>query len=64
MGTKINCNPPKDCFECPYDECINSRPKTRSETEYSKYAGLASNGCDKIFPLAKDYVHNRSRRLV
>ena len=63
----LDCNPPQDCFNCPYpDDCHNKKPRTKSETEFIEIAGLAKGrrGSHYAFPLAKDYVHNRSRRLI
>lgn len=65
MGTKINCNPPHDCFECPYNECMNNYPRTKAETKFIEVAGLARYGKEKNFPLAIDRAHKvRSGWLV
>lgn len=61
----IDCDPPHDCFNCPYpDDCHSGKRRTKAESEFIGVAELARNGQEKGFPLAKDYVHNRCRRLV
>ena len=65
MAKKTNCNPPHDCFECPYNECMNNYPRTKAETKFIEVAGLARYGKEKNFPLAIDRAHKvRSGWLV
>lgn len=60
------CNPPQDCFNCPYDDCHRNGYVTKSETDYKKTVELATTGCVShlAVPLASEIAYSRNRRLV
>lgn len=59
---KLQCNPPYDCFNCPYEDCMTSKRASKNETAYLKAAILPVRG--GIIPIAEDLKYTRHKRLV
>jgi len=61
---KIQCNPPYDCFNCPYEDCMKgtSHGIAKMEQQFLKAAQLPIRG--GIISIAKDLKYARSERLV
>lgn len=56
------CNPPFECPNCNYDDCIRDGRITKAEKEYLKAGELSRNGQNVL--MIDDVIHHRNGRLV
>lgn len=64
--TTYSCNPPLDCFNCPFPDCKRDGGTNSAETEYVKTAELSKGRHKSSFTLIADVIHSRpgGRRIV